>query len=176
PCSHRILLEAEPPLKAFEASIAPAIRRVIDPFVSEDLRSQRQFGFDRTSGRHRSVDAEKFFACSILVAASTTDPEQPRAVGIQTTELPRLRKTPAPDSPRVLAGVRFFLREAPLGGRLKFDRPSFAHKPLVECLGLALDGADPDSPFRRVGIRPLVLTLNGPAVDMRVQSVTRLDP
>jgi hypothetical protein len=39
PCSQRILFKAEPPLSPFQASIAPTARCVINPFVSDDLRS-----------------------------------------------------------------------------------------------------------------------------------------
>src|SRR5262245_46395699 len=90
---------------------------------------------------HDFTKSEKFFACSTLVASSTTDPEKPRSVEIPTPEIPRLRKASTPDSTTVLARVRFFLREAALGIRFQFDRPSVNRLPnLTPDLECALNG------------------------------------
>ncbi len=169
-----IFLGAKPPMRPLQASIAPAIRQVVNAFIT--YRPQRQLGFDRASRRHGGVGAEKLLTRLILLAGFATPAEKSRAIRLPSPEVARVRETSTPQPAPVLPCVSFLRRETALCRRLQFDRPSFPNEPLVERGGLAFERANPDPPVLVIRIRPLVVASNGARSNMRAQSISRRNP
>src|SRR3954470_4613535 len=114
-----IFLGAEPAVDPPLALIAAAGRQVVNAVIAD--RPQCQLGLDRASQRHRRVDAEQFFAVSVLVGRLTGEAEKPRAILIPSAQVARVCKASVPQSAPVLTCVSFLGRKASVGRRLGLD-------------------------------------------------------
>src|SRR5215471_21085203 len=100
--------------------------------------------------------------------------EQPSA-DIPAPHIVRVGEASGPQSAPVVARIGFFSGEGALGRvfgtAVALHRPAFAHGPLVERRGFALDRAHADPPLLERRIRPLVVAAHSATLDERVQAI-----